>query len=599
MKPARVVGILYGSRDLTPREPSAEIQPLEAQVVQMLASSVAAGLIRLRMQDRLKQVEQLAAVGQAIGYIVHDLRGPLGNAQQLVEMIRGGDGSTLSRGEQLDFIDASLAICRELLDDSLEFCRGCVRIAPVRGIFREIVRAPSAIAPDGPRRHASGIDGRRAGRSRCRVGSRPHGACTAQSGEERRRGLPRTQRRTGHDRCAGNRRGTANSWVEDNGPGLPPEVQAKLFQPFGTHGKRGGTGFGLAIAKQLVEAHEGQISVASNGGGTRFTITLPAAAAGLPSGDVGPRVAESDDPEGEPPTRPLRILLAEDGLVNQRLAVAMLQQWNHAVTVAANGREAVAALEAQPFDVVLMDEEMPELGGLEATAAGAPEGEADRRTYPHHRHDRQRHARRAGTLSGRRHGRLHRQAGRRRCTAPALVQIAMHARVDEPSGIPASKVLPSGDGSVSPGPAILSPDGGEPTPRDVVDFDAASRRIPGGGAMFRESAQLLLSECPRLVDDMRKAVAQHSSDTLRRGAHTLRGTADVFAAQRVVAAALRLETLGREGNWNDAGDLLAALETEVERLCDAVRTGLAWDAIPPPVGAAPGASAAHTTSTGP
>ena len=90
-----VVGILYGSRDVTPARPLAEIQPLEAQVVQMLASSVSVGLIRLRMQEQLRQVEQLAAVGQAIGFIVHDLRGPLGNTQMLLEMLRGEAVSAL------------------------------------------------------------------------------------------------------------------------------------------------------------------------------------------------------------------------------------------------------------------------------------------------------------------------------------------------------------------------------------------------------------------------------------------------------------------------------------------------------------------------
>ena len=137
-------------------------------------------------------------------------------------------------------------------------------------------------------------------------------------------------------------RGTAEGcelWVEDNGPGLPPEVQAKLFQPFGTHGKRGGTGFGLAIAKQLVEAHHGRIDVASSPRGTRFTLTLPAEVPCVES-QVSAHGSESeksvseanlvvtgphDDPSGGA-VRPLRVLLVEDGLVNQRLALAMLER---------------------------------------------------------------------------------------------------------------------------------------------------------------------------------------------------------------------------------------------------------------------------------
>src|SRR6185369_12058823 len=72
---------------------------------------------------------------------------------------------------------------------------------------------------------------------------------------------------------------------------------------------------------------------------------------------------------GEPPDRRLHILLAEDNAVNQRLAASLLGRRGHKVTIAANGREAVMAFTGQQFDVVLMDVQMPEMGGFEATAA--------------------------------------------------------------------------------------------------------------------------------------------------------------------------------------------------------------------------------------
>ncbi len=71
----------------------------------------------------------------------------------------------------------------------------------------------------------------------------------------------------------------------------------------------------------------------------------------------------------ELPERRLHVLLAEDNVVNQRLAASLLERRGHKVTIAANGREALAAVTAQPFDVVLMDVQMPEMGGFEATAA--------------------------------------------------------------------------------------------------------------------------------------------------------------------------------------------------------------------------------------
>lgn len=87
---------------------------------------------------------------------------------------------------------------------------------------------------------------------------------------------------------------------------------------------------------------------------------------------LGVLVAKRDLPDAGgamPPIRSLRILLAEDSVVNQKLAVALLQRQGHAVTTAANGREAVDAIAREPFDVILMDVQMPEMDGLEATAA--------------------------------------------------------------------------------------------------------------------------------------------------------------------------------------------------------------------------------------
>jgi PAS domain S-box-containing protein len=159
--------------------------------------------------------------------------------------------------------------------------------------------------------------------------------------------------------------------VRDTGIGIPPEKQGLVFGAFvqadsSTSRKYGGTGLGLAIAAKLVELMNGRIwveSAAGRGSAFHFTATFgrpsaTAARAPVPAPRRPPR-------EG----RPLRILLAEDNPVNQRLATRLLEKRGHSVVVAGNGRQALAALASQTFDVVLMDVEMPEMDGFETTAA--------------------------------------------------------------------------------------------------------------------------------------------------------------------------------------------------------------------------------------
>ena len=110
---------------------------------------------------------------------------------------------------------------------------------------------------------------------------------------------------------------------------------------------------------------------------------------------------------------PLRILLAEDSLVNQRLGVGLLEKHGHTVVVANNGKEAVAAVASQEFDVILMDVEMPEMDGLEATAVIRVTEKTHRPAPADHRHDRPRHARRPRAVPGSRDGRLRLQTDSR------------------------------------------------------------------------------------------------------------------------------------------------------------------------------------------
>ncbi len=156
--------------------------------------------------------------------------------------------------------------------------------------------------------------------------------------------------------------------VSDTGIGIAPDKHEIIFQAFrqadGSMARRfGGTGLGLAICTKLVQAMGGSIRVKSepgNGSTFHFTVRLTKV---LAQPTAEPAKA------GEPHALHLRILLAEDNVLNQRLELRLLERAGHDVQLARSGREAVDAYAGASFDVVLMDIQMPEMDGLEATRA--------------------------------------------------------------------------------------------------------------------------------------------------------------------------------------------------------------------------------------
>jgi PAS domain S-box-containing protein len=189
--------------------------------------------------------------------------------------------------------------------------------------------------------------------------------------------------------------------VRDTGVGIPADKLTYIFQPFSqadssTTRKYGGTGLGLTISARIVEMMHGRMWVESEPGqGSTFHFTAEFAASGAPAPgsetdseklNEMPTVAvdgaspagtqaTSSAPESSPQPeilagqRGLRILLAEDNAINRRLAVHLLEKAGHMVEVAENGSQALAMVKLHRFDVVLMDVQMPEMDGLEATAA--------------------------------------------------------------------------------------------------------------------------------------------------------------------------------------------------------------------------------------
>jgi CheY-like chemotaxis protein len=160
--------------------------------------------------------------------------------------------------------------------------------------------------------------------------------------------------------------------VDDTGIGIPQEKQDAIFRAFtqadGSISRRfGGTGLGLTISARLVEAMGGRIWLESEvGRGTTFHFSVPlGVAAEAPADETVVKPGTSEDKLDVP----LRILLVEDNLVNQKVAVAMLTKRGHHVITARNGLEGLNVVGRDSFDLVLMDVQMPVMNGLEATKA--------------------------------------------------------------------------------------------------------------------------------------------------------------------------------------------------------------------------------------
>jgi two-component system, sensor histidine kinase and response regulator len=260
-------------------------------------------------------------------------------------------------------------------------------------------------------------------------------------------------------------------------------------------------------------------------------------------------------PAGRATMRPLRVLLAEDNLVNQTLVVCRLEQRGDSVVVAQNGREAIEAWQREPFDVVLMDVQMPEMGGFEATAL-----------------IRQLEASGEALTAARRHTPIiamtaHAMKGdRERC-----LDAGMDGYVPKP--IRVDELFQAIDSVVhrTPGePEEQTP----PPPRDdapapaggVLDREEIRQRVGGNRQLLRMMVKAFFEECPRLLNELNAALATGDAQRLRRAAHTLKSAVGTFGAREGYELAFRLETMGREEKLDDAAEARMALEDSIARL---------------------------------
>jgi len=259
--------------------------------------------------------------------------------------------------------------------------------------------------------------------------------------------------------------------------------------------------------------------------------------------------------------RSLRILLAEDGVVNQQVAREFLERRGHSVVVANDGREAVEAVERDDFDLVLMDVQMPGMDGLEATRAIR---QRERSTGSHlpiiattaaaFKEDREQ-CLAAGM-----------DAYLSKPIQPAslyetIEALAVSSPVDQPS-VPAETVE---DLAVS-----AAVDQASVPTETIIDWNAALERVDGSEELLRKLIGIYVEESDKLMLGLREAIGQRNMAEVRRLAHTIKGAVRHFANHSVEAAAWRLETMGRDGDLAAADEAYALLDCEVEQLKQAL-----------------------------
>jgi len=261
--------------------------------------------------------------------------------------------------------------------------------------------------------------------------------------------------------------------------------------------------------------------------------------------------AEEEITLAEPPPagagqRSLRVLLAEDNLVNQRVAVKMLEKRGHRVVVVSDGHRAVELLRSEPFDLALLDVQMPEMGGFDATAVIRDEERGTRRHIPII-------AMTAHALRGDRERCL--EAGMDGYVAKPISAAALFDEI--------GRLVPE---AVSVGADDFDEADLPSTGEELFDRAAALRRIDNDEALLDELIQLFISEYPKQRLAMRDAVKDRDFARLERTAHALRGALSNFYAESACDAARSLEHIATTGEADAAKRALKDLEHQVDRL---------------------------------
>ena len=257
-----------------------------------------------------------------------------------------------------------------------------------------------------------------------------------------------------------------------------------------------------------------------------------------------------------PAKRALSILLAEDNVVNQKLAVLLLERRGHSVTVTGNGNEALAALQRQSFDACLMDVQMPELNGLETTAAIRSRENGTSRHLPII-------AMTAHAIKG----------DRDICLRSGMdAYLSKPVRADELFDAIESLVAGRSTGSPNTSSGIASDISSSLIHEAPFNESEFLARMDGSHEVCAQIAEAFLAECPRLMSALRTALRQKDAPELACAAHALKGAIANFTGCTAVKSVVRLEQLAKEGDLQLAAEALKRLDAEINVLLQSLKS---------------------------
>ncbi len=350
--------------------------------------------------------------------------------------------------------------------------------------------------------------------------------------------------------------------IRDTGIGIPADKLDQIFEAFtqadsSTTRQFGGTGLGLTITAELVRLMHGRIWVESDiGQGSTFHFTVRLKVVGNRLHGPLPRQSEQDSGwSTERVVRSLKILVADDHDANRQLVTTVLRRRGHQCVAVSDGQDALDAWRREPFDVILMDVQMPTMDGLEATSRIRQEEASTEQHVP------------IVALTA------HAMAGDRQRFLDAGMDDYLAKPLRPRDLVRAVESAWNHARELRDGSATAQQQAG--SSRQPFDFSEALESMDNDLDLLIEQMQFFVNDGPTLVEQICEAIARNDPRSLEVAAHRLKGLVARYAYHEAAGLALELEQKGRQRTIEDAKPVCDKLIDMVNELADAIRRFIA------------------------